>query len=114
MILLLTSQMKSSAQSDSVINHYLTEEIWSDHLEELAGDETEVDLSELIEMDFFFTNEKININCLSPEVASQILQLTDKQYYQLQLYIEEYGELLSLYELLAIESFSEEDLQRIL
>ena len=114
MILLYILHQESNAQSDSVMRHHFTEEIWSDQLEELAGDATDIDLSELIEMDVFFTREKFNINCLSPEVASQILQLTDKQYYQLQLYIEEYGELLSLYELLAIESFSEEDLQRIL
>ena len=114
LMILSMIQQESNAQSDSVIRHYFTEETWDNQLEELAGDEAEIDLSELIEMDIFFTEEKININCLSPEVALQILRLTDKQYYQLQLYIEEYGELLSLYELLAIESFSENDLQRLL
>ncbi len=115
MILLTYNLMEEcSAQSDSAIFQSLPEEFWSEQLEEFAGEEAEVDLSELIESSRFSVEEKIDINRLSPEVALQILQLTEKQYYQLQLYIEEYGELLTLYELLAVESFTEADLQRLL
>ena len=51
-------------------------------------------------------NGRANLNNLNYETAVNILHLTDYQYYQLQLYIEEYGQLYSIYELDAIEGFS--------
>lgn len=61
-----------------------------------------------------FENGKIDINRLTPEMATSILQLTDYQYYQLQLYIAEHGRLASVYELYAIEGFDRSSVERIL
>ena len=54
-----------------------------------------------------------SINTLSQEVALNILHLTDYQYYQLQVYIEKYGALVSLNELLAVEGFTYDDWLRL-
>lgn len=54
---------------------------------------------------------KPNLNDLSYEVAVNRLHLTDYQYYQLQLYIEEYGQLYSLFELPAVNGFSDADMR---
>ena len=56
---------------------------------------------------------KANLNDLSHESAVRILHLSDYQYYQLQLYIETYGPLYSLYELEAIDGFTREELRRL-
>jgi hypothetical protein len=55
----------------------------------------------------------INLNALEYETAVHVLHLTDYQYYQLQLYIEKYGALCTIYELLVIDGFSEDDFRRI-
>lgn len=54
-----------------------------------------------------------DLNHLSWATAVTLLHFTDYQYYQLQLYIEEYGEMVSIYELLAVEGFKEEDFRRL-
>ena len=54
-----------------------------------------------------------NLNDLSYETAINVLQLTDYQYYQLQLYIENFGQLYSIYEIPAIDGFSEEEMRRL-
>lgn len=56
---------------------------------------------------------RLNLNQLSPSSAFEILKLTDYQYYQLQAYICDYGELASIYELTSIKGFSIEDLRRL-
>ncbi len=69
---------------------------------------------ELIEhLEFSQTNKTPNLNDLSYEVAINKLSLSDYQYYQLQLYIEEYGQLYSIYELDAIEGFSAKERLRL-
>ena len=59
------------------------------------------------ELEELWQTDQININDLSPEVAFNILHLTDYQYYQLLSYIELYGELVSEYELAAIAGFDQ-------
>lgn len=59
------------------------------------------------------TNGKPNINDLSYETAVKLLHLSDYQYYQLQLYIHDYGQIYSIYELLAIDGFTKEDMYRL-
>lgn len=54
-----------------------------------------------------------NINTLSYEKAVKQFQLSEYQYYQLQLYIEMYGALASIYELKAIEGFDDTDIERL-
>ena len=57
-------------------------------------------------------NGKPNLNDLSYEVAVNQLHLSDYQYYQLQLYIENFGPLYSIYEIPAIDGFTDEDMRR--
>ncbi len=54
-----------------------------------------------------------NINNLDYEEAINMLKISDYQYYQLQVYIEKFGELYTIYELLTIEGFSDKDLKRL-
>ena len=56
---------------------------------------------------------KANLNDLSYETAVKVLHLSDYQYYKLQLYIENYGPLASVYELSAIEGFTSADVARL-
>jgi hypothetical protein len=56
---------------------------------------------------------KINLNDLSAEMAFNVLHLSDYQYYQLMAYLSEYGELVSVWELNAVEGFSYEDVRRL-
>ena len=56
---------------------------------------------------------KINLNDLGYETAVKVLHLSDYQYYQLQLYIENSGALVSIYELSAIDGFTPEDVTRL-
>lgn len=74
------------------------EQISEDWIEEIA------DLTE---------TDKFDLNHLSYEAAVSRLHLTDYQYYQLQLYLELYGEMVSVYELEAVEGFTHEDFQRL-
>jgi hypothetical protein len=56
---------------------------------------------------------KINLNDLSAEMALNVLHLSDYQYYQLLSYLSEYGELVSVWELNAVEGFSYEDVRHL-
>ncbi len=98
------------AQSDSTFRtDFLLDEI--DNLENT--DEDSYISEELMEELHELTNTKPNLNDLSYDVAVRILHLSDYQYYQLQLYIENYGQLASIYELDAINGFSPSDRERI-
>lgn len=100
------------AQMDSIrLMDYTLEDL------ELQMEDLEVSESvseDLLErMDMSLGNAKPNLNDLSYETAMQKLQLTDYQYYQLQLYIEEFGQLYSIYELDAISGFTAADRARL-
>lgn len=91
-------------------------------IENLIDDAIELDLGEgdmeiisedLIERLSEREPGRPNLNNLSYEDAVKILKLTDFQYYQLQLYIEEYGEIYSIYEIPAIEGFDDSDMKRL-
>lgn len=56
---------------------------------------------------------RVNLNELTYEQATTIFHFSDYQYYQLQLYIEQYGELVSIYEMSAIDGFSEYDIAKL-
>ncbi len=87
-----------------------------DDLEMILDDmsDSEVSISEdLLENILESAQSKPNINNLPYETAVNLLRLTDYQYYQLQLYIEEQGQLVSIYEIEAIEGFSADDRRRI-
>lgn len=89
---------------------------WEMQLDELGESlevvETENVTEELLErMEEMHRNAKPNLNDLSYEAAVNLLHLTDYQYYQLQLYIEEYGQLYSIYELPAVDGFTDADMR---
>lgn len=56
---------------------------------------------------------KANLNVLNAEIALEYLQLSDYQYYNLLSYLSEYGELVSVWELNAVEGFSYDDVKRL-
>ena len=56
---------------------------------------------------------KPNLNDLHYETAVKVLHLSDYQYYQLQLYLENYGPMATIYELAAIEGYSQRDVERL-
>lgn len=100
------------SQIDSTIN---TDQILDD-LENAAEMDEELYISEelLEELTELQNGQKPNLNNLSYETAIRILHWNDYQYYQLQLYIENYGQLASIYEVSAIDGFTEEDMRRLL
>ena len=87
-------------------------------------DELENLLDQTEENDYDYTEElqeqmenlvynQHDINDLPYEYAIKTLRMTPYQFYQLQLYIEQYGPLVTLYEIAAIPGFSEEDMERL-
>lgn len=99
------AQIDSSLNADQVI----------ETIENALGNEEEITIPEelLEELTSWSNNGKPNLNDLPYETATLRLKLTDYQYYQLQLYIENYGQLASIYELDAIDGFSEQDRERL-
>ena len=101
-----------SAQQDSVVP--AMEELLLESFEErLSEVEDAADFSDEVEQLLQYQFQKINLNDMPSEVAYTLLGLSDYQYYQLQLYIEMYGELVTVYELAAVEGFSRADVERI-
>lgn len=76
--------------------------------------DNEPDFTELEEEINYYQNNPININSTNPEILRKIPFITDRQVYGIISYITSYGELLSLYELQAIEGFNMEEINRIL
>ena len=87
----------------------LFEEMMEEH------EEKQEELEEMLleEQSQTIMSGKVNLNELSAEAAFSYLHLSDYQYYQLQVYLSEYGEMVSVWELNAVEGFSYEDVQRL-
>ena len=102
------------AQEDSVIlrDANITDQL-ENYLEQWDGESA---LSEEFVEELYEDRSggKLNLNELSYDKAIKELQLTDYQYYQLQLYIENFGQLVTVHELAAIEGFTSEDVARLL
>ncbi|MCR4826270.1 MAG: hypothetical protein K5882_04875 [Bacteroidales bacterium] len=100
------------AQQDSIRLMESAVESWMLQMDDLENEENVSE--EMLElMDELQKDLRPNLNDLSYEVAITRLQLSDYQYYQLQLYIENYGQLYSIYELAAIDGFTDEDMRRL-
>ena len=100
------------AQQDSVAP--AVEELLLELMEERVSEvEESADFSDEVEQLLRYQFQKINLNDMPAEVAYTLLRLSDYQYYQLQLYIEMYGELVTIYELVAVEGFTRADVERI-
>lgn len=104
-ILPLFGQQDSLWMLESAIDNY---EMQMENFEEMEGVS-----EEFLEQLESSQSGKPNLNDLNYEVAINRLLLSDYQYYQLQLYIEEYGQLYSIYELDAIEGFTLKDRLRL-
>lgn len=113
--LFLFTLPKICAQQDSVVPYEtLPQTLFESMEEQISEMGDEVDLSDELEMLLRGQTGKINLNNVAAEVAYTILELTDYQYYQLQLYIELYGELVTIYELAAVEGFDRADVERLM
>ena len=100
------------AQQDSTSLLQNSIDGWVTQMEDLENEEN-VSEEMLEQMEELQKDLRPNLNDLSYEVAITRLQLSDYQYYQLQLYIENYGQLYSIYELAAIDGFTDVDMRRL-
>ena len=90
-IIFLFSQRTLYSQVDSSNMDLNFEEILIENIENrVESSEDESDYSDQLDEFILEGHDKISINYLSPEVALNILKLSDYQYYQLQLYIDKY------------------------
>lgn len=110
MVLFLLCALVAHAQVDTLWQHRLLEEV--EGLVEELEVETMDYLEEVADVERY-KESKLNLNALNAEEAYTILQFTDYQYYQLLRYIDRYGELITVYELAAVEGFSREDVERV-
>ena len=102
----------ASAQLDSVAP--MVEDLLLESYEErMTEEEGAVDFTDELEQLLQYQSQKTNLNDMPAEVAYTLLGFSDYQYYQLQLYIEMYGELVTVYELAAVEGFTRADVERI-
>lgn len=102
------------AQEDSLFApQNLQDAIFESMEERYLEIDDDADFSDDLEEILLASKNKINLNNVSPDVAYTILQLSDYQYYQLLLYIEKYGELVSIYEIAAIDGFDQNLAQRL-
>jgi hypothetical protein len=99
------------AQIDTNFTRINLEDHFIEEIESLDIEEESDFMEELAEI--YGTQEKINLNDLSPEIAFSILKMSDFQYYQLQKYISENGFLVTIYELVAVEGFTLEYVQQL-
>jgi len=75
---------------------------------------SDIDLTTYLEDLYYFFDNPINLNQTTFDELSKLLMLTDKQIYDILNYRKKYGEILSLYELSAIESLNEATIEMIL
>ena len=102
----------ASAQLDSVAP--MVEDLLLESYEErITEEEGAADFTDELEQLLQYQSQKINLNDMPAEVAYTLLGFSDYQYYQLQLYIEIYGELVTVYELAAVEGFTRADVERV-
>lgn len=108
--------MFAYAQEDTVLGTSHREVLFRRFEELIEEDEANLEvLEELLveEEENKQISGKINLNDLSAEMAFDVLHLSDYQYYQLLSYLSEYGALVSVWELNAVEGFSYEDVRRL-
>lgn len=86
-----------------------------DKIENIAeSSNAALDYTELIEDLRYYRQNPLNLNFASDDDLRKLMFLNNKQIYQLVAYRETYGQLVSIYELQAIEGFDEETIQNIL
>ncbi|MDR1757575.1 MAG: hypothetical protein LBR51_01260 [Bacteroidales bacterium] len=118
MLILEWSMLRFAYTQNDSTRYSNEEDTWKDLIENMEISIDEVDLIDELspdgEMLHHESVSRYNLNTLSRVDAFNILHLSEYQYYQLQLYIEKYGYLVTVYELGAIDGFSEVEVQRLL
>jgi hypothetical protein len=99
-------------QTDTILNFNIDPDQFELNNDNIDISYDEYDLIEKINNIANENQQVYNINDLSEEVALQKFIMTDFQYYQLLKYIDLYGELVSIYELGAIEGFSYTEIKK--
>lgn len=110
--ILLLQISKILSQTDSNLYKISNLDIIENSLEDNMDDENFAS-DELLEELEELNGQQPNLNCLDYEMAVRLLKLSDYQYYQLQLYLENYGQMASIYELDGIEGFGQEERERL-
>ena len=100
------------AQTDNNMYNIPSIDIIENNLEETLDDEN-ISADDLLEELEALGTSKPNLNKLDYEVAVRVLELSDYQYYQLQLYLENYGALASIYELDGMDGFGQKERERL-
>jgi len=91
------------------------EEIIEKFIEEIASNtDRELDYTSLYEDLTFYLNEPLNINTATKAELEKLQLLSDFQVNAILQYIKDYGQMLSIYELLNVSGFNEEYLRLIL
>jgi len=90
------------------------EKIVEEKIENIAENNNDLDFNELTENLIYFLENPINLNQANREDLQKLLLLSDIQINNLINYIENYGELLSIYELQMVNSFEEHTISKIL
>lgn len=92
-----------------------TEEIIENYIEEISSNtDKEIDLTTLYEDLTFYLNEPLNLNTATKEDLEKLQLLSEFQIENLLKYRNDFGQLLSIYELLNVNGFNEEYVRLIL
>lgn len=111
-ILLLFSVQLYSQETDTIIRE--GESVLTDKIENIAeSTEGALDYSELIDDLKYYRQNPLNLNFATEDELRKLMFLNNKQIFQLVAYRETYGQLLSVFELQAIEGFDEVTIQNI-
>ena len=104
------------AQEDKVLSTPQREALlmrFEELIEEDGANQESLEELLLEEQEIWQFTGKVNLNALSAQIAFEYLHLTDYQYYNILSYISEYGEMVSVWELMAVDGFSNEDVKRL-
>lgn len=118
LVIFYASLQMLSAQIDTSTLEIRNEDEYLQRFEDLVDEDgkNQEELENLLleELEKRQVEGLVNLNALSPEIAFSKLKLTDYQYYNLLAYISNFGELVSIYELVSVEGFSFDELNRLL
>jgi hypothetical protein len=102
---------KSMAQNSSVDGNSVISEVLE---EAVSSDDDESDPGVIADEMYFFLNHPINLNIATPEELKQLHLLTEFQLYSLMGYINDQGDILSIYELQLVYGFDRQLISRLL
>lgn len=89
-------------------------EFITDQLENIAqSTDINLDYSDLIDDYLYYSKNPININGSNIDMLRDLYMINDIQLNNLKLYINQFGQLLSIYELTSINGFDEETIKRL-